>query len=82
MYVHLSLIDFLEKIFFSSFVAYSPRIPLNRIVHVKDEDEILNFNDQKKIMINMAQATEQMLNNEYPQPVILLKRISLEKYIR
>jgi len=72
---------FLEKKFFS-FLACSPRIPRNRIVHVKDEDEILNDNDHKKIMINMAQATEQMINNEYPQPVILLKRISLEKYVR
>jgi CTP-dependent riboflavin kinase len=58
---------------------YSPRISLNRIIHVKDEDEILNDNDQKKVTINMAEATKQMLNHEYPQPVILLKRICLEK---
>ncbi len=57
----------------------SPRIPLNRIVHVKDEDEQLNENDQKKTTINMIEATEQMFNHQYPQPIILLKRICLDK---
>jgi len=60
-------------------LSWSPHVSLNQIVHVKDEDEVLNDIDQKKVMINMAQATEQMLNHEYPQPIILLKRICLEK---
>ncbi len=28
----------------------------------------------------MAQVTEEMQNHEYPQPVILLERVCLEKY--
>lgn len=30
--------------------------------------------------MNMAQATEQMYNHQYPQPIILLERIRLENY--
>jgi len=56
-----------------------PRIPLHRIVHVKDEDESLSDNDQKNTTITLAEATEQMLIHQYPQPVILLKRIRLEE---
>jgi hypothetical protein len=77
MYV-IDLLYFLRKKRFC-LLACSPRISLNQIVHVKDEDEILNDTDQKKVMINMAQATEEMLNHEYPQPIILLKRVCLEQ---
>jgi len=58
----------------------SPCISPHRIVHVKDDDdEILNDNDPKKLKINMAEATEQMLNNQFPQPIILLKRVCFER---
>ncbi len=54
---------------------------LDGIVHVKDEnEEPLNDNAQTKTMINMAEATTQMFNHQYPQPVILLKRISLDNF--
>lgn len=57
---------------------HSSNLSLHPIVHVKEENEILNDNDPKQTMINMAEATEQMLNQEFPQPVILLKRICIE----
>ncbi len=53
--------------------------PSKQIVHVKDDNEIFNDNDPNKLIINMAQATEQMLNNQYPQPIILLKRVCFER---
>ena len=53
--------------------------PSKQIVHVKDDNEIFNINDPNKLILSMAQATEQMLNNEYPQPIILLKRVCFER---
>jgi hypothetical protein len=72
------LIVFL-KIF--SILVYIPRIPLKRIIHVKDDDDdeelILNI---PQITLNMAQATKQMSVQKDAQPKILLKRVRLEQY--
>jgi hypothetical protein len=57
----------------------NPSLSPDRIVHVKDDNEILNDSNQKQLAINMTQATEQMLNNQYPQPIILLKRVCFER---
>jgi len=52
-----------------------PDISLSQIIHVKDENE---FGDQIDT-INMAEATEQMLNHMINfQPVIRLKRVRLD----
>jgi hypothetical protein len=69
-------------IFIDNFILLAsppPPPPPTPIVHVKDENESLSDNDQKKTMINMSEATKQMFNHQYPKPVILLKRICLEK---
>lgn len=58
----------------------SPDIPYQPIVHVKDENEISTDTNNNNSTINMAQATQQMLNQEYPQPIILLKRICIDNY--
>ena len=56
----------------------SPDIPLKRIIHVKDEDEEIII-DHPEIILNMAQATQQMTAERNVQPKILLKRICLEQ---
>lgn len=47
---------------------------------MKDENELLMVDDQNETRMNMAQATAQMYNHQYPQPIIRLKRICLENY--
>ena len=55
----------------------SARIPFEPIIHVKDEDEELIV-DHPQIILNMAQATQQMTVERNIQPKILLKRVCLE----
>ncbi|CAF3444581.1 unnamed protein product [Rotaria sp. Silwood1] len=55
---------------------YTPRILLNRVVHVKDEGEDL-FTNKPQITLNMAQATKQMILKRNLEPRILLERVSL-----
>jgi hypothetical protein len=61
-----------------SILAYSPRILLNRIVHVKDDGEQSSANTSQ-ITLNMAQATRQMVVQKNAQPKILLRRVCLKK---
>jgi len=72
------LIVFLKNF---SILVYIPRIPLKRIIHVKDDDDdeelILNT---PQITLSMAQATKQMSVQKDAQPKILLKRVCLEQY--
>lgn len=66
---------FASSLFHCLCLASVPDIFLNQIIHVKDENE---FGDQIDT-INMAEATEQMLNHMINfQPVIRLKRVRLD----
>ena len=58
--------------------SYCPRILLKRIIHVKDEDEQVTL-PPNQIILNMAQATDQMTAQDDPQPRILLQRVSFEE---
>ncbi len=75
--LRMSFISSFFSIYFLLRLASSSSI---EIIHVKDENESFSDNNvQKRTTINMAEATEQMFNNQYPQPIILLKRIRLEE---
>lgn len=58
--------------------SYCPRILLKRIIHVKDEDEQVTLSPNQ-IVLNMSQATEQMIAQDDLRPRILLQRISFEE---
>jgi len=60
-----------------SHITYTPRLLLDRIVHVKDDDEQLS-NEITQITLNMAQATKQMIGQTSGQPKIYLKRVIIE----
>ena len=61
-------------------LASSTNISHDQIVHVKDENELPIDPEHKDSLMNMAEATEQMYHHQYPQPIILLERVSLENY--
>lgn len=62
-----------------AFYSESPRILLKRIIHVKDEDEQLVLPSSHPITLNMAQATEQMTEQNDTRPKILLHRVTFEQ---
>lgn len=59
----------------------TPRILLKRVIHVKDEDDNAEEStiDNPQIILNMSQATKQMIDARNDQPRILLKRVCLEQ---
>ena len=73
--MYVKLYDIPAKLI--SILAYTPRILLRRVIHVKDEGEELPSNNPQ-VTLNMAQATEQMVVQKTVQPKILLKRVCLE----
>lgn len=56
-----------------------PRIPLKRVIHVKDDDDDEELiENPAQIIFSMAQATDLMITEENARPRILLKRIRVD----
>ena len=59
--------------------AVSPCIRLKRVVHVKDDDERATSVDRHQLTLNMAQATERMMEQTHLVPKIILKRVEFDR---